>query len=149
MKKLVLLFSIVLFAFALQAQTISNPTAVTANANITDAYYKVVTLDTLKNSANDNVVFRLKTVALMDFNVKLYTDFVSGSAGGTLIAAGSIDGTNYANIDTITISSVTADAMDTEVITLNDYLYPYLKLTMTQTGTAVTVPKVFIYGKFN
>jgi hypothetical protein len=147
MKKLFLILLIVSFAIMANAQ--SNPAVVTPDATITDAYYKVAILDTLTDADNDNFVFRLKTSKVMDINIKLYTDFVSGSSSGTLIAAGSIDGVTYANIDTITIASVTADAMDTEVITLNDYNYPYLKVTMAQTGTAVTVPKVWIYGKFN
>lgn len=147
MKKLFLILLIVSFAIMANAQ--SNPAVVTPDATITDAYYKVAILDTLTDADNDNFVFRLKTSKVMDINIKLYTDFVSGSSSGTLIAAGSIDGVTYANIDTITIASVTADAMDTEVITLNDYNYPYLKVTMAQTGTAVTLPKVWIYGKFN
>lgn len=147
MKKLFLILLIVSFAIMANAQ--SNPAVVTPDATITDAYYKVAILDTLTDADNDNFVFRLKTSKVMDINIKLYTDFVSGSSSGTLIAAGSIDGVTYANIDTITIASVTADAMDTEVITLNDYNYPYLRVTMAQTGTAVTLPKVWIYGKFN
>lgn len=147
MKKLFSLITIMVFAVVAMAQT--NPTPVTPDATITDAYYKYVLLDTLTDTDNDAFVFRLKTSETMDLNIKLYTDFVSGSSSGTLIAAVSIDGVTYANADTITIASVTGDAMDTEVITLNDYNYPYLKLTMAQTGTAVTVPKVWIYGKFN
>ena len=147
MKKLFALITIMVFAVVAMAQT--TPAEVTPDAYITDAYYKVVTLDTLTNTDNDAFVFRVKGLKTQDFTVKLYTDFVSGSSSGTLIAAGSINGVAYTNIDTITIASVTADAMDTEVITLNDYNYPYLKFTMAQTGTAVTVPKVWIYGKFN
>lgn len=136
-----------MFAFVSMGQT--NPTVVTPDATISGAYYKVVSLNTLTDADNDSFVFRLKTSQVMHINVKLYTDFVSGSSSGTLIAAGSIDGVNYANIDTITIASVTEDAMDTEVITLNDYNYPYLKLTVAQTGTAVTIPKVYVYAKYN
>ena len=109
MKRLFALISIMVFAVVAMAQT--TPTEVTPDAYITDAYYKVVTLDTLTNADNDAFVFRLKDSKTMDFTVKLYTDFVSGSSSGTLIAAGSINGVAYTNIDTITIASVTADAM--------------------------------------
>lgn len=147
MKKLFALITIMVFAVAAMAQT--TPAEVTPDAYITDAYYKVVTLDTLTNTDSDAFVFRIKGLRTQDFTVKLYTDFVSGLSSGTLIAAGSINGVAYTNIDTITIASVMADAMDTGVITLNDYNYPYLKFTMAQTGTAVTVPKIWIYGKYN
>lgn len=147
MKKILFLLIGFVLAFSSMAQT--TPAEVTPDAYITDAYYKVVSLDTLTDADNDAFVFRIKGLQTQDFTVKLYTDFVSGSSSGTLIAAGSINGVVYTNIDTITIASVTADAMDTEVITLNDYNYPYLKFTMAQTGTAVTVPKVWIYGKYN
>jgi hypothetical protein len=49
--------------------------------------------------------------------------------------------------DTITASSVTSDVMDTQTINKVDFLYPYLKFYYIQTGTAVTVPKVYIYTK--
>lgn len=147
MKRILFLLIGFVLAFSSMAQT--TPTEVAPDAYITDAYYKVVTLDTLTDADNDAFVFRVKGLQTQDFTVKLYTDFVSGSSSGTLIAAGSINGVAYTNIDTITIASVTADAMDTEVITLNDYNYPYLKFTMAQTGTAVTVPKIWIYGKYN
>jgi len=51
--------------------------------------------------------------------------------------------------DSITATSVTADILDTEELTFSDYLSPYLKFVYIQSGTAVTVPKIYIYAKLN
>lgn len=149
MKRLIFLFTVMLFAFAAIAQTA--PTEVAPDAYLYDASYTYVfgtTADTITDADNTSFVFRVKGTNQLDFNIKLYSDWVSGTAGGTLIAHSSPDGVNYAPIDTITITGVTADAMDTEVITIRDYLYPYIKLVYTQTGTAVTVPRAYVYTKY-
>lgn len=127
-------------------------TEVTPDGYISKPAYVYVfgsTVDTLTNADTLTTVLRVKGNNMYDFNIKLYLDHVSGTAGGTLILSNSIDGVNYADVDTITASSVTADIMDTEVINLDNYLYPYAKLIYKQTGTAVTVPKVYIYAKEN
>ena len=142
------------FVFVSFGQT--TPTEVTTDAIINNAYYKYIwgtTSDTLTNADTLNFVFRVKTRSdgkVKNFTIKLYSDFVSGTAGGTLVGYNSIDGVIYqANGDTITVSSLTADAMDAEVISLSDYLYPYYKLIYLQSGTAVTIPKVYVYSKKN
>lgn len=151
MKKFLIIMMLVVGAFVAFAQT--TPTEVAPNAYITDAYYKYIwgtTADTLTNADTLNYVFRMKGVQTMDIRVKLYSDFVSGSAGGTLVSYHSIDGVNYeATGDTITVASLEADAMDSQVIDLDDFIYPYVKLIYLQSGTAVTVPKVYVYAKFN
>lgn len=127
-------------------------TEVATDGYISKASYIYVfgtTADTMTNATADTAILRVKGSNVYDFNIKLYTDHVSGTAGGTLILANSMDGVNYANVDTITSSSVTGDLMDTEVINLDNYLYPYARLIYTQTGTAVTVPKAYIYAKEN
>lgn len=107
--------------------------------------------DTLTNADTLIWVVRVKGNYAQDFNIKLYTDWVSGTAGGGLQVSHSIDGITYTSDvgDTITSSSVTGDIMDTETINKSAFLYPYLKFTFLQTGTAVTVPKVYIYTKPN
>lgn len=150
MKKLVLLFSIIVFAFAAMAQTAV--TNVTPNGYISDPAYVYIwgsTSDTLTNADTLDYVARIYGNEVYDFNIQLYSDHVSGTAGGTLMAYRSIDGVNYTVLDTITVSSLTADALDAEVINLDNFLYPYLKFEYLQTGTAVTVPKVYIYCKKN
>lgn len=146
MKKIVLLISVVLLAVASFAQT--RPTEVAPNDYITgnSEYFYIwgSTADTLTNADTLNFVFRVRGDYTRDIEFKLYSDYVSGTAGGTLIAYKSIDGVNYeATGDTITVSALGADAMDSEVIDLPDFLWPYIKLTYLQTGTAVTVPKCF------
>ena len=136
------------------AQT--TPTAVSTDGTIQDAYNKYVwgtTSDTLTNADTLTYVYRIKARSnsgqTQDFTIKLYSDFVSGTAGGTLVVHSSPDGTNYAPVDTITVTSLTADGMDTEVISIDDYMYPYLKLIYLQSGTAVTIPRAYIYSKKN
>ena len=95
-------------------------------------------------------VYRVKCDEVTDINCKFVGDHVSGTAGGTIISYYSPDGVNYQTTgDTITIASFTADYMDTETLDLNDFNYPYLKFIYLQTGTAVTVPKLYIYIKKN
>ena len=140
---------------SVNAQT--TPTEVSTDAIIQNAYNKYIwgtTADTLTNADTLTFVYRIKSRSTsgqtQDFTVKLYSDFVSGTAGGTLVAYSSPDGVNYASTtDTITVAALTGDAMDTEVISLSDYMYPYLKFIYLQTGTAVTIPKVYVYSKRN
>lgn len=151
MKKLIVIFSLLFTVIVAFGQ--STPTEVAPDGYLTDASYQYVfgtTADTLTDADTTSYVWRVRGSNVYDINIKLYSDFVSGSAGGTLIAYHSMDGVNYgATGDTITVSSLTADAMDSEVIDLNDFLYPYLKVILIQSGTAVTVPKVYLYSKKN
>jgi hypothetical protein len=135
---------------ALNAQT--TPTEVTPNGYLSNAsyvYFFGTTSDTLTNADTLTSVVRVKGNYAQDFNIKAYVDHVSGTAGGTLIVSHSMDGVTYNSVagDTITLSSVTGDLMDTEVINKVKFLYPYMKLYWLQTGTAVTVPRVWIYTK--
>lgn len=151
MKRFILTVSMILgIVLTLSAQT--KPTEVTPDGYLSDASYVYCfgrTTDTLTNADTLSFVLRVKGNYLQDFNIKAYVDHVSGTAGGTLIVYHSMDGVTYNNStgDTITLSSVTADVMDTEVINKVKFLYPYMKLYWLQTGTAVTVPKAYIYTK--
>lgn len=139
--------------FAVFAMAQSTPTAVTPNGWVTEAQHQYIwgsTADTLTNADTLTYVWRVKGARVFDINIKLYSDHVSGTAGGTLIGYKSINGVNYeASGDTITIASLSADAMDSETIDLDDFAWPYFKLIYLQTGTAVTVPKVYLYAKEN
>jgi len=151
MKKLVFLISMILVSVVLMAQT--TPTEVDTDAKISKQYYKYVwgtTADTLTNADTLEFVFRVQGTQTQDININLYSDFVSGTAGGTLITYRSPDGANYVSTgDTITVASLTADGLDTEEIALGDYMNPYLKLIYIQTGTAVTIPRAYAYSKKN
>lgn len=151
MKKIIMLVSLILgIILTINAQT--RPTEVTPDGYLSDASYVYVfgtTSDTLTNADTLSYVLRIKGNYAQDFNIKAYTDYVSGSAGGSLIIYHSIDGVNYENVtgDTISLGTITSDSLDTEVINKVKYLYPYMKLYWLQSGTAVTVPKAYIYTK--
>lgn len=151
MKKFFAILILMIAGFAAFPQ--STPTEVTPDAYIYDASYVYLwgtSADTLTDADTLDFVFRVKGEKVQDFKIGLYSDFVSGSAGGTLIGYGSLDGVNYFSLaDTITVASLEADAFDTETLDYSDYLWPYLKFEYLQSGTAVTVPKVYIYTKYN
>lgn len=151
MKKLVLIFSALFIGVLSFSQNVV--TEVTPDGYVTQPDYQYIwgsASDTLTNADTLNFVWRIRGNDTYDIVCKLYSDYVSGTAGGTLIGYQSIDGVNYeASGDTITVSALGADAMDSEEIDLSDFLYPYFKLTYLQTGTAVTVPKVYLYAKRN
>lgn len=151
MRKIIGILIISVWAMVSFAQT--KPTEVSPNDYMRNATYEYVwgtSLDTLTNADTLAFVYRVMGVNTMDINVGLYSDFVSGAAGGTLIGYYSYDGVNYFSLgDTITVSSLTADAFDSEQLDYADYNYPYLKLIYLQTGTAVTIPRAYIYAKFN
>ena len=133
----------------------SKPTEVTPDGYLSEPDYKYVfgtSADTLTDADTTSFVWRVRGLKTFDINLKLYNDFVSGSAGGKLKTYKSIDGVNWevtATGDSITIASLTADGLDSEAISLADYLWPYLKAEYIQSGTAVAVPRVYIYAKEN
>jgi len=151
MRKLIIMLIAVL-GIAINAQSQTKATEITPNGYISNEYYGYIfgtTADSLTNADTLTWVVRCKGSHTQDWNIKLYLDWVSGTAGGNLFVTQSIDGITYVPFagDTITASSVTADIMDTQVINKVDFLYPYLKFYYIQTGTAVTIPKVYIYTK--
>jgi hypothetical protein len=153
MRKLILMV-IAILGVAFTANTQTRPTEVTPDGYISGASYVYIfgtTSDTLTNADTLTSVIRVKGTYAQDFNIKLWIDHVSGTAGGNLWVTQSMDGVTYVPAvgDTITASSVTGDIMDTETINKSGFLYPYLKFYYIQTGTAVTIPRVYIYTKPN
>jgi len=149
MKNILFLVSFMLASvFAVNAQTLTQPTVVTPDASIYEADYSYVA-DSLTDTDTTTFVFRVWGLEAQSFTVKLYLDWISGTAGGVLTPWKSIDGVNYTVLgDTlITATSVTADIMDTETIEIDDFGYPYLKFIYIQSGTAVTKPNIFVYNK--
>ena len=122
MKRIILMFSIIMFAFVSMGQTLSTPAAVTPDATISGEYYKMLTLDTIVDVGNASYVFRVKGTETLDLKIGLYSDRISGTAGGYLIAYGSLNGVNYISLaDTITISGVASDLFDSETIDLTNF----------------------------
>ena len=143
---------IAVLGIAISAQGQTKATEVTPNGYISNEAYVYLfgtSSDTLTNADTLTWVVRCKGGHTQDFNIKLYLDHISGTAGGNLWVTQSMDGITYVAVagDTITASSVTGDIMDTQTISKTDFLYPYLKFYYIQTGTAVTIPKVYIYTK--
>lgn len=153
MKKIILIFAFIGFAIVSMAQ--SAPTQITPDGYITQPLYQYIfgtTADTMTNADTSTFVYRVKGNSTLDFNMQLYIDFVSGSSGGTVITYRSIDGNDYTATgvgDTITFSTITADALQSTVIDLDNFNFPYLKLIFIQAGTAVVVPRVYVYCKEN
>lgn len=150
MKKL--LFITFILSFSLLSFGQRKPAEVAPNGYITMPDYQYVwgtAADTQTNADTLDFVWRVKGKNVFDMTIKLYNDHVSGTAGGKLKTYYSIDGVNYTLKDSIVVSSLTADALDSEVITIDNFLYPYLKVNYIQSGTAVTIPKVYFYVKEN
>lgn len=149
MKKIILLFSIVMFSLVSMSQTLSNPTAATVNATVDSEYYKVLTLDTLTLIENANYIFRVKGTKALDFKIGLYVDRLAGTVEGRMAAYGSLNGTSWVALaDSMSWTGLTADAMDIETIDMTDFMWPYLRLKITQTDTATVIYKPYIYAKF-
>ena len=127
-------------------------TSVSTNGALTFGKYVSIwgtTADTLKNAASKTFTFRVKGEETFNINCQLYSDYVSGTAGGKLKAYTSIDGVNFVVKDSITVTSLTADALNPTVISMTSTMSPYLKLIYTQSGTAVTVPKLYFVTRKN
>ena len=148
---IILVFAVV--AMATNAQ--SKVTEVSTDGYINGTSYAYIlgtTSDTLTDADTVTYVLRVKGGQTVDMNVQIYNDFVSGTATGKLKSYRSIDGVNYtvtAAGDSITVASITADILDSEVLNYDNFLYPYLKFIYIQAGSGVNVPKIFIYAKEN
>lgn len=153
MKKLILILGVLFMTILASGQT--KPTEVAPDSYITKPVYEYIfgtTADTMTNADTLEWVIRIKGSATQDFDIRVYNDFVSGTATGKFKTYLSPDGVNYqvtAAADSITVTTISADILDSEVITLDNYLKPYLKIIYHQAGTGVNVPRAYIYSKEN
>ena len=153
MKKLIFLLSLIAVAAISIAQT--RVAEITPDGYITKPAYVYVwgtSADTLTDADTISYVLRIRGDRTQDFSVQIYNEFVSGTATGKLKSYKSIDGITWvvtAAADSITVAAVTADILDSEVLSYGDYLSPYLKFTYIQAGTGVNIPRVYIYSKEN
>jgi hypothetical protein len=151
MKKLIAIISIMFWGLVVFGQ--STPAEVAPDGWLSNPDYQYVWGSTTLTDADTlSHVWRVKGNRTYDINIKLYTDWVKDSVSATVIGYQSIDGVNYeATGDTITVTDLVADAMDSEVIDLDNFLYPYLKVTMIQSAgdTAQCIPKLYLYAKEN
>lgn len=150
MKKFLLLMVTLIGMMSVTAQ--KNVVAPAANGTLTSGQYVYLwgtTADTLTNADTLSYTYRVKGEEAFNINCQLYNDRVSGTASGTLISYTSIDGINFVASDTITVSSISADALDTEVISYTGVMHPYIKFVYIQSGTAVCVPKLYFVTRKN
>ena len=121
MKKLIFLFAILAaFVFTAEAQKIK----VVAFANDTVTDTGTATMATVKFSTANSVSVVIKTTQL------------TGTIAGSIVFQGSIDGTNYATIDTNTYTPTDAGTYAwTNTTTTNYPAYRYYRLLWTGSGT--------------
>lgn len=150
MKKFIILIVALIGMMSATAQ--KDVTSVATDGGLTYSKYVSIwgtTADTLKNADTLSYVMRIKGAEVFNIRTQLYNDRVSGTASGKLYTYSSIDGVNYTLGDSITVSSITADALDSEVITFSSVMHPYIKFKYIQSGTAVTVPKLYFVTRKN
>ena len=67
----------------------------------------------------------------------------SGTIAGTVLPQGSLDGTNYVNISTDTLT-LANQSVNTKIWTFDKRQYYYYRLRFNTTGTSVAVPVAYI-----
>lgn len=129
MKYLFLLIFIVMFSFSMDAQRI----------NTFDGQ------DTVVNTATVNLTYThresKKTGAFQVINTKL-----SGTAAGKTYFMGSVDGTNYVKLDSLTNTNQTTN---TKTFIQNPPAYPYYQFSYTGTGTMSVITTAKVHFKDN
>lgn len=130
MKKLLSLFALVLLASCVFAQ--NNPVAMTGTATLTNA-------DTVDLTYTSSGVYKNVSIQV------LITKYSGTITGATAILYGSIDGSNYVNVNTDTLTAVSATA-NTKVWVLENANYKYYKVTVISTTTVSAQAKGFLFG---
>lgn len=128
MKKLMAVLLIAVFAFiAPSAQAQSS--------------VLIVSTDTLSNTDTAYISLPQATGGYYAVGIQAVVSKVSGTVAGTAIIQGSLDGTNYVDIgtDTLTFTNVTTN---TKVWAITPSVYQYHRVKFISSGTVVAVPKV-------
>lgn len=129
MKKLLSLFALVLLASCVFAQ--NNPITMVGTATITNAATNSVTLTVDGN---------YRTVSFQALVTKL-TGTVTGT---TAILSGSVDGTNFVNLNTDTLTCTSA-TINTKIWVLEGTSFRYYKITFLGTGTMTAQIKGYAF----
>ena len=126
--KLILFFSVFLTFTETEAQTVETFTNSGA---------------TLTNTATVNLTYKVKntttTAGFQVVNAK-----TSGTIAGKTYFQGSLDGTNYVNIDSLTN---TDKATNSKLFLQNPVGYPYYRLSWTGSGTMVATSSGYAFIK--
>ena len=131
MKKFILLLSAMFLLLGIgnaQTEITSNVSGAKFLPNNQYGYYWGTTADTLKASATKTLVLRVKGEKVRDLS---FATELTDSITGNFIFYKSMNGVLFeATGDTIKYANV----MATKSINLDDYSYPYLKVTITAGG---------------
>jgi hypothetical protein len=129
MKKLLSIYVLMLLAGCVFAQ--NTPVTMTGTATLTNA-------DTVELTQTVNGVYN--KVSLQVVMTKY-----SGTVAGFVVIKGSVDGTNFVNIntDSLTLANQTTN---TKVWVLEGSMYKYYKLTTITTGTSSVQAKGYFFG---
>jgi len=156
MKKVLFILSITALLFAacdVAAQT--KPTEPTVDGTINKpawSYWLGSTSDTLTNASADTVDIKFVSNTVQDFNISMYADHVSGTGTYNMKTYKSMDGSQFevtAAGDSLQVGSITGDGMQAGRITLDNFNSKVLRIILTQSGTAVSVPKIYTLNRNN
>ena len=126
MKKLVILLSFLVFAVATMAQNTYIVTPKTFTGWGTTA-------DTLTASVVKSYTIEVKATQVMVMNLVLRTDSVSGTGAYTALLMRSMDGVNWLNVDTISLTGGASKYAEFDPV--NTY-FKYYKVQVTATSAA-------------
>lgn len=94
-------------------------------AQDTYVYYLGKTTDTLVASDTLDLLLRVTGSDVPQLGLGLYVTKVSGTVTNNFYIQSSMDGTNFTNVDTITLSNASTGLNS---IQLTNYNYPYLRI---------------------
>lgn len=138
MKTIVTLLFCLALAFAGEAQV---------NTRLTMLQSTGAATDTVTNAGTAYVAKAFKGGAKV-IGVQVAVTKVSGTVGGDIVLSGSLDGTNYHDIDTLTATNTASTKYYTPfVISGNAAPYTNYKVTHTGTGTMVSILSAILLGK--
>lgn len=152
MKKLITLLILALVAFAGFSQT-QVPNVSSDGGLIAGQYVYIwgTSSDTLKNADTLTYVMRIKGDQTFDIKSQVYINQVSGTAAYKVYAYNSIDGVNWGEktSDSLTITGIASDQLYGTALSFSDVMDVYKKIVLIQSGTAVTIPKQYFVTRKN
>ena len=97
--------------------------------------------DTLTNGETLDAIIRVKSPTVVDMQLQIVFDELSGTSTGTATFYGSNDGETFIATGDSISSALTADG--SIWIKVNDFGYSYAKVLLTTTGTETSCAKLF------
>lgn len=134
MKKILFLIGIIaLFAIGVQAQD-----NVSVSARGSNIDFKLDAGDTLSNNSTtlSKVIDLRSKQEIQLYSLQVTLDSISGTPTESIILAGSLDGTNYTGIDTVSWTGTDADTTFFFTDITTGVAWPFLRVQSTESGTA-------------